>query len=157
MNGNFSNKIFFSDEALLHSVGMFVNKQNCRIWDSENTQVIEERPLHPEKVTVWCALWSECVIGPYFFENHSHRQFEELWSYDNRLFLPAIEEYDLENMWFQQDGAICHKTRANTAIVRDILRRRNFSSDINLTPLDFFCAATQKTVIMQINLHPLST
>ena len=22
--------------------------------------------------------------------------------------LPAIEEYDFENMWFQQDGATCH-------------------------------------------------
>ena len=36
---------------------------------SENPQVIEERPLHSEKVTVWCALWAEGVIGPYFFEN----------------------------------------------------------------------------------------
>ncbi|VEN45738.1 unnamed protein product, partial [Callosobruchus maculatus] len=26
-------------------------------------------PLHSEKVTVWCALWSGGIIGPYFFEN----------------------------------------------------------------------------------------
>ena len=39
---------------------------------------------------------------------------------DNRLFLPAIEEYDLENMWFQQDGAICHTTRANIALLQDV-------------------------------------
>jgi len=29
----------------------------------------EEKPLHPDKVTVWCALWSKGVIGPYFFED----------------------------------------------------------------------------------------
>jgi len=68
VDGDFSNKIFFSDEAHF-SLGGYVNKQNCRIWGSENPQVIEERPLHPEKVTVWCAFWSEGVIGPYFFEN----------------------------------------------------------------------------------------
>ena len=32
----------------------YVNKQNCRICGSENAKVIEERPIHPEKVTVWC-------------------------------------------------------------------------------------------------------
>ena len=68
MDGNFSNTFFFSDEAHF-TLGGFVNKQNCRIWGSENPQVVEERPLQPEKVTVWCALWSECVIRPYFFEN----------------------------------------------------------------------------------------
>ncbi|GFX92279.1 hypothetical protein TNCV_1112061 [Trichonephila clavipes] len=25
--------------------------------------------LHPEKLTVWCALWAGGIIGPYFFEN----------------------------------------------------------------------------------------
>ena len=33
-------------------------------------------------------------------------------------FLPAIEEYDLENVWFQQDGATCHTTRANMALLQ---------------------------------------
>ena len=49
---NFSNKIFFSVEA-----------QNYRIWCSENSQIIEERPLDPEKVIVWGVLWSEGSIG----------------------------------------------------------------------------------------------
>ena len=46
-----------------------VNNQNYRIWGSENLQAIEERSLHPKEVTVWCALWREGMIGPYFFEN----------------------------------------------------------------------------------------
>ena len=45
------------------------------------------------------------------------------------LFLPAIEEYDLENMWLQQDGATCHSTRANMCFsARDISWPHNFSS-----------------------------
>ncbi|GFW47656.1 hypothetical protein TNCV_2828491 [Trichonephila clavipes] len=35
----------------------YVNKQNCRIWSEANPQVYVETPLHPEKLTVWCALW----------------------------------------------------------------------------------------------------
>ena len=40
-------------------------------------------------------------------------------TYDNRLFLPVIEEYDLENMWFQQDVATCHTTAANMALLQE--------------------------------------
>ncbi|GFT55499.1 hypothetical protein TNCV_1326671 [Trichonephila clavipes] len=36
----------------------YVNKQNCRIWSEANPQVYVETPLHPEKLTVWCALWA---------------------------------------------------------------------------------------------------
>ncbi|GFT82911.1 hypothetical protein TNCV_4434591 [Trichonephila clavipes] len=36
----------------------YVNKQNCRIWSEANPQVYVETPLHPEKLTAWCALWA---------------------------------------------------------------------------------------------------
>ncbi|GFU84970.1 hypothetical protein TNCV_3896971 [Trichonephila clavipes] len=36
----------------------YVSKQNCRIWSEANPQVYVETPLHPEKLTVWCALWA---------------------------------------------------------------------------------------------------
>ncbi|GFW75056.1 hypothetical protein TNCV_447611 [Trichonephila clavipes] len=46
-----------SDEAHFWLNG-YVNKQNCRIWSEANPQVYVETPLHPEKLTVWCALWA---------------------------------------------------------------------------------------------------
>ncbi|GFU97291.1 hypothetical protein TNCV_4162551 [Trichonephila clavipes] len=46
-----------SDEAHFWLNGC-VNKQNCRIWSEANPQVYVETPLHPEKLTVWCALWA---------------------------------------------------------------------------------------------------
>jgi len=49
---HFYRKIIFSDEAHFH-LGSYVNKQNCRIWGSENPHVIMEKPMHPQ-VTVWC-------------------------------------------------------------------------------------------------------
>ncbi|GFX47543.1 hypothetical protein TNCV_3015621 [Trichonephila clavipes] len=38
------------------------NKQNCRIWGEANPQVYVETPLHPEKLTVWCALWAGGIL-----------------------------------------------------------------------------------------------
>ncbi|GFU64068.1 DUF4817 domain-containing protein [Trichonephila clavipes] len=60
--------IFKIDEAHFWLNG-YVNKQNCRIWSEANPQVYVETPLHPEKLTVWCALWAGGIIGPYFFKN----------------------------------------------------------------------------------------
>ncbi|GFV97421.1 hypothetical protein TNCV_2039301 [Trichonephila clavipes] len=48
---------FNCDEAHFWLNG-YVNKQNCRIWSEANPQVYVETPLHPKKLTVWCALWA---------------------------------------------------------------------------------------------------
>ncbi|GFV70649.1 nucleolar transcription factor 1 [Trichonephila clavipes] len=40
----------------------YVNKQNCLIWSEANPQVYVETPLHPEKLTVWCALWAGGIL-----------------------------------------------------------------------------------------------
>ncbi|GFV72398.1 putative DD41D transposase [Trichonephila clavipes] len=55
---DFHKRILFSDEAHFWMNG-YVNKQNCRIWNEANPQVYVEKPLHPEKLTVWCALWAD--------------------------------------------------------------------------------------------------
>ena len=45
-----------------------VNKQNFRYWSQNNPRELHQRPLHSPKVTVWCAMGSFGVWGPYFFE-----------------------------------------------------------------------------------------
>ncbi|GFW72111.1 putative DD41D transposase [Trichonephila clavipes] len=57
----FHKRILFSDEAHFWLNG-YVNKQNCRIWSETNPQVYVETPLHPEKLTVWCALWAGGIL-----------------------------------------------------------------------------------------------
>ncbi|GFX11122.1 hypothetical protein TNCV_4503371 [Trichonephila clavipes] len=54
---DFPKRILFGDEVNFWLNG-YVNKQNCRIWSEGNPQVYNETPLHPEKLTVWCALWA---------------------------------------------------------------------------------------------------
>ena len=70
----FHRKINFSDESHFH-LGGFINKLNCHIWNSENSRVIIEKPLHSQRVTAWCDFWSGAspdgmaYIALYFFEN----------------------------------------------------------------------------------------
>ncbi|GFT88639.1 hypothetical protein TNCV_905271 [Trichonephila clavipes] len=58
---DFHKRILFSDEVHFWLNG-YVNKQNCRIWSEANPQVYVETALHPEKLTVWCALWAGGIL-----------------------------------------------------------------------------------------------
>jgi hypothetical protein len=61
------------DEANFHLCGN-VNSQNCRYWATENPRDIHQKPLHFEKVIVWCSVASSGVIGPYFFKTRQEGQ-----------------------------------------------------------------------------------
>ncbi|GFV69073.1 hypothetical protein TNCV_2929021 [Trichonephila clavipes] len=58
---NIGSQLRGPDEAHFWLNG-YVNKQNCRIWSEANPQVYVETPLHPEKLTVWCALWAGGIL-----------------------------------------------------------------------------------------------
>ncbi|GFX56807.1 putative DD41D transposase [Trichonephila clavipes] len=53
--------LILSDEAHFWLNG-YVNKLNCRFWSKANPQVYVETPLHPEKLTAWCALWAGGIL-----------------------------------------------------------------------------------------------
>ena len=60
--------IFFSEEAHF-DLGVYVNKQNCRICGTENSHAYIEKSTDPKQVTVWCGFWFRGTVGPLFFEN----------------------------------------------------------------------------------------
>ncbi|GFX50618.1 hypothetical protein TNCV_2722051 [Trichonephila clavipes] len=55
-------EIIFKIDEVHFWLNGYVNKQNCRIWSEANPQVDVETPLHPEKLTVWCALWAGGIL-----------------------------------------------------------------------------------------------
>lgn len=59
-------KIWFSDECHFHLDG-YVNRQNYRFWGSEPPHVLVEKPLHSQRVTVWCGISGKGIVGPFFF------------------------------------------------------------------------------------------
>ena len=57
-----------SDEAHFWLNG-YVNKQNCE----DQPEELQKLSMHPERVTVWCGLWTGGIIGPYFFKDAENR------------------------------------------------------------------------------------
>ena len=51
-DADFGKNIIFSDKAHF-DLGGYVNKQNCRIWGTENTHAYIEKPTHPKRVIIW--------------------------------------------------------------------------------------------------------
>ncbi|GFU54726.1 DUF4817 domain-containing protein [Trichonephila clavipes] len=130
---DFHKRILFSDEEHFWLNG-YVNKQNCHIWSEANPQVYVETPLHPEKLTVWCALWAGGIIGPYCFKNdEGHNE-----------------------LWFQQDGATCHTARATIDLLKDTFGDHRIlcfgpvnwpPRSCDLTPLDYFLWGYVKSLV----------
>jgi transposase len=143
----FISHLFMSDEAHFHLSG-YVNKQNCRYWSAENPRILHELPLHPQKVTVWCGMTSERIIGPYFFQNQNGETATIIGaSYRKCIEECLIPQIQDVNMWFQQDGATAHTARESIQLLKTIFPDRLISrfGDIpwaprscDLTPLDFF-------------------
>ncbi|GFW63673.1 transposable element Tcb2 transposase [Trichonephila clavipes] len=147
------------DEAHFWLKG-YVNKQNCRIWSKANPQVYVETPLHPEKLTVWCALWAGGIIGPYFFKNDEGHNVtvngDRYRAMITNFFIPELNNQDVQELWFQQDGATCHTARATIDLLKDTFGDRLISRfgpvkwpprSCDLTPLDYFLWGYVKSLV----------
>ncbi|GFY00424.1 putative DD41D transposase [Trichonephila clavipes] len=156
---DFHKRILFSDEAHFWLNG-YVNKQNCRIWREANPQVYVETPLHPEKLTVWCALWAGGIIGPYFFKNDEGHNVtvngDRYRAMITNFFIPELKNHDVQELWFLQDGATCHTAHATIDLLKDTfgdLLISCFGSvnwppiSCDLTPLDYFLWCYVKSLV----------
>ncbi|GFU92839.1 transposable element Tc3 transposase [Trichonephila clavipes] len=152
-------RILFSDEAHFWLNG-YVNKQNCRLWSEANPQVYVETPLDPEKLTVWCALWAGGIIGPYFFKNVEGHNVtvngDRYRAMITNFFIAELNNHDVQEQWFQQDGATCHTARATIDLLKDTFGDHLISRfgpvnwpprSCDLTPLDYFLWGYVKSLV----------
>ncbi|GFW10797.1 putative DD41D transposase [Trichonephila clavipes] len=113
--------MLFSDEAHFW-LNVYVNKRNSRIWSEANPQLYVETPLHQEKLTVWCALWAGGIIGPYFFKNDEGHNVtvngDRYRAMITTFVIPELNNHDVQELWFQQDGATCHTARATIDLLK---------------------------------------
>ncbi|GFU48407.1 putative DD41D transposase [Trichonephila clavipes] len=72
------------------------------------------------------------------------------------FFIPELNNHDIQELWFQQDGATCHTARATIDLLKDTLGDRLISRfgpvnwpprSCDLTPLDYFLWGYVKSLV----------
>ncbi|GFW31484.1 putative transposable element [Trichonephila clavipes] len=130
---DFHKRILVSDEAHFWLNG-YVNKQNCRIW-SEANQVYVIHKCH--NVTVNGDRYRVMITN---------------------FFIPELNNHDVQELWFQQDGATCHTARATIDLLKDTFGDRLISRfgpvnwpprSCDLTPLDYFLWGYVKSLVSE--------
>jgi hypothetical protein len=130
------------DEAYFYLTSP-INKQNDRIWSESKPSDKIERPLHDDKVLVWCAISCGRLYGPYFFDTainqHNYLHMLQNFFWKRHCQVPEFQKY-----YFAQDGATPH----TASIVQDYLKSKLSARFIdkekwpprspNLNPCDFF-------------------
>ncbi|GFX18612.1 DUF4817 domain-containing protein [Trichonephila clavipes] len=152
---DFHKRILFSDEAHFW-LNVYVNKQNCRIWSEANPQVYVETPLHPEKL-MFGALYG---LAESFFKNDEGHNVtvngDRYRAMITNFFIPELHNHDVQELWFQQDGATCHTARATIDLLKDTLGDRLISRfgpvnwpprSCDLAPLDYFLWSDVKSSV----------
>ncbi|GFX12789.1 putative DD41D transposase [Trichonephila clavipes] len=85
-----------------------------------------------KKLTVWCALWAGGIIGPYFFKNDEGHNVTVNGDWYRAMitnfFIPELNNHDVQELWFQQDGATSHTAPChNRFIERHVWLPPNFT------------------------------
>ena len=165
---DFWRKLIMSDEEHF-SLNGGVIKQSCRFYSTENPQLIDEQPLYDQKVTVWCAVCANMIIGPYFFEDDDGATITVNGEYYRAIIkdfvMPIIRENDVDDFSFQQDGATCHTARPTINLLRPLFPGRLISKNCDfdwpprspdLTPPDFYLWGSLKSKVYANNPKTLA-
>ena len=119
----------------------YVNSQNTCIWATEHPHEFHEVPLHSEKTGVWCAVSRHHIIDPIFFhETLNTVRYLEIYN----EFVDQLDDDELRNGYFQQDGATCHTSNLSMAEIESffddqiILKALWPPRSPDLSPPDFF-------------------
>lgn len=139
------NLVFF-DEAHVHLDGV-PNRQNFRIWATENPNFVVEEPLHSARVTVLIGIGFHGIVGPFFFDGNVTGPSYLAMIRDQ--VLPTLRQWpNFENIVLVQDGTPPHWARDVRAFLNDQFPNRWIGRDSpfilwpprspDLTPMDFF-------------------
>jgi hypothetical protein len=130
--------------------------------------MLHQKPLHSEKVTVWCGVSVFGVLGPYFFGNSTGQSVTVTLDRYVKLLREFLNDklcrlhVDTRLVWFQQDGATTHTAQNSMAVVQGMLPQHVISRfgdaewpprSPDLSACDFFLWGYLK----EVYVHPPHT
>ncbi|GFS89400.1 uncharacterized protein TNCV_1809351 [Trichonephila clavipes] len=101
----------------------------------------------------------------FWLNGYVNKQNCRIWSEVNgdryralitNFFIPELNNHDVQELWFEQDGATCHTARATIDLLKDTLGDRLISRfgsvnwpprSCDLTPLDYFLWGYFKSLV----------
>ena len=96
--------------------------------------------LYFQHVTVWCGFWVRGIIGPYFSENEAGAAVSvnrlRYLPMINVFLWPELEDMDMDDVYFQEEGSMCHTSGETIGLLREKFPGRVISrnGDYNLSP-----------------------
>ncbi|GFW21085.1 DUF4817 domain-containing protein [Trichonephila clavipes] len=76
------------------------------------------------------------------------------------FFIPELNNHDVQELWFQQDGATCHTARATIDLLKDTFGDHLISRfgpvnwprrSCDLTPLDYFLWGYVNSFVLRLS------
>ncbi|GFW11490.1 uncharacterized protein TNCV_3810091 [Trichonephila clavipes] len=99
----------------------------------------------------------------FWLNDYVNKQNCRIWSEANpqvatitNFFIPELNNHDVQELWFQQDGATCHTARATIDLLKDTFGDHLISRfgpvnwpprSCDLTPLDYFLWGYVKSLV----------
>ncbi len=144
-DASFPDRIVWTDEATFKLNG-HVNRHNCVYYAVENPHIVITKEMNAPGITVWAGIWSEDVIGPFFFNDTvTVNSYLEML---NKEIVPTIaRRMNLKEIHYMHDGAPAHYAQSvrhfldKTFPNRWMGRRGPIdwpARSPDLTPTDFF-------------------
>ncbi|GFW54484.1 transposable element Tc3 transposase [Trichonephila clavipes] len=100
------------------------------------------------------------IIGPYFFKSDEGHNVtvngDRYRAIITNFFIPELNNHDVQELWFQQDGATCHTARATIDLLKDTFGDRLISRfgpvnwpprSCDITRLDYFLWSYVKSLV----------
>ncbi|GFX99822.1 transposable element Tc3 transposase [Trichonephila clavipes] len=105
------------------------------------------------------SLWSELMATLFQPNPRSHNvtvNGDRYRAMITNFFIPELNNHDVQELWFQQDGATCHTARATIDLLKDTFIDHLISRfgpvnwppiSCDLTPLDYFLWGYVKSLV----------
>ncbi|GFS93236.1 uncharacterized protein TNCV_2125191 [Trichonephila clavipes] len=140
------------------------------VWDMLGRRIATRQAPPTCLPELWRALLEEwCNISQDQVDNlilSMRRRFngDRYRAIITNFFIPELNNHDVQELWFQQDGTACHTARATIDLLKDTFGDRLISRfgpvnwpprSCDLTPLDYFLWGYVKSLVYADKPQPL--
>ncbi|KAF2888541.1 hypothetical protein ILUMI_17632 [Ignelater luminosus] len=102
-------EIYCGPTSHIHLNG-YINQQTTRFLRFVRLEIIVEKPLHSERVTIWCAMSGRGIIGLYFLEDKDeHPVTVNQKCYRENIIIPFLVLAEMRFLTCMQEFTPCYE------------------------------------------------